>query len=299
MDTNEREAKLLDPNETDGAELVAVDNQEEAHEETRKQIEEALAKYKEQVKTYKRSTVNEGELNDFGSAVAEIMNFDDDLGRAEEALNTLSELAHDREFGVNEPRIKETCYGILGASLSNNPEAVTNVLQNQPSLFVDTLFGVLRQKDTTDRIQKRVLGVLQGLTSDAKFVQQRIGDIITVFPSLGQQAKDRVAVILEDLNLTEKASKADEMVSNYLQEWLSAAKSTSEFQFKQYFKTLAELHETGLLKPSKQFLLWLSEETEKRKADKDAKDLDFNKFMLDARHVIFGNPNAARKADEL
>ncbi|QRG39367.1 hypothetical protein FDK38_003809 [Candidozyma auris] len=318
MDTNEREAKLLDPNETDGAELVAVDNQEEAHEETRKQIEEALAKFKEQVKTYKRSKVNEGELNDFGSAVAEIMNFDDDLGRAEEALNTLSELAHDREFGVrltqkpdifekihtialevNEPRIKETCYGILGASLSNNPEAVTNVLQNQPSLFVDTLFGVLRQKDTTDRIQKRVLGVLQGLTSDAKFVQQRIGDIITVFPSLGQQAKDRVAVILEDLNLTEKASKADEMVSNYLQEWLSAAKSTSEFQFKQYFKTLAELHETGLLKPSKQFLLWLSEETEKRKADKDAKDVDFNKFMLDARHVIFGNPNAARKADEL
>ncbi|PYD07500.1 hypothetical protein DND36_32320, partial [Pseudomonas savastanoi pv. glycinea] len=127
MDTNEREAKLLDPNETDGAELVAVDNQEEAHEETRKQIEEALAKYKERVKTYKRSKVNEGELNDFGSAVAEIMNFDDDLGRAEEALNTLSELAHDREFGVrltqkpdifekihtialevNELRIKET-----------------------------------------------------------------------------------------------------------------------------------------------------------------------------------------------
>lgn len=319
MESNEREAKLVDPNEGEGAELVAVDNGEEEQEALQLQIREALQRYKEQHKEYKRSKVDEGELSDFGSAVEEVLAFDADLGRVERALETLVELSHDREFGVrltqkpeifekihtialevDEPKIKEMCYSVLGASLRNNPEAVTNVLQNQPSLFVDTLFGVLREEASTDKLQKRVLGVLQGLTSNAKFAQQRVGDLVNVFPSLGKLAKDRVAVILEDLQLTEGTGKADETVSNYIQKLLYDTKALSESQLKQYFRTLTSLHEKGVLKPSKEFLSWLAEEVETRKAAAgEAADSAFNKFMLEARHTIFGNPNAARKADEL
>lgn len=318
MDTGEKEAKLLDPNDSGSSDLIVVENDEAEREAIQQKIEEALNKYKQQKKEYKRSAVEEEEYTDFSSALTEILTFDADLGKVEKALDTLVELSHDREYGlrltqrptifekiheialeVQEPSIKEKCYSVLGASLRNNPEAVANVLRNQPTIFIDTLFGVLRDEGTSDKLQKRVLGVVQGLSSNAQFAQQRLGDLIAVFPALGQQAKDRVAVILEDLELTEASDDSDKSVSNFIQQSLAEAKARSEYQLKQFYKALVELHEPGLLKPTKQFLSWLSEEIEKRKHATDAPDEAFNKFMLETRHTIFGNPNAARKADEL
>lgn len=318
MELNQREAKILDGSEENNAvAVVDTEKEEEEQEAVKAKIKEALEKYKNQKKEYKRSTVNEGELNDFGSAVKEIASFNTDLGRVERALETLVDLAHDREFGVrltqdsavfdkihqialevDDSRVKEMCYNVLAASLRNNPEAVTNVLKNQPSLFVDTLLGVLQETETSDILQKRIVGVFQGLVSDASFAQQRVGDLISVFPDLGKQAKDRVAVILEDLNLAVTGETSDKTISEYIQQSLSESKTASESQLKLYFRALASLHETGVLKPTKQFVAWLAEEVEKRKRGSDAEST-FNKFMLEARHTIFGNPNAARKADEL
>ncbi|KAG2733731.1 hypothetical protein G9P44_003256 [Scheffersomyces stipitis] len=286
--------------------------------------------------------VNHDDLTSFDSAVAEIISFSGDNSRLSQALDTLIDLSHDIEFGVKltasrdifdslleigqshkDDEITEKVYRIMGASLRNNPDSVTNLLRNSDGSFVAALFSNLStQKDV---IQKRILGIIQGLAQNSHFAYEYfshnknhgISNLISVYPQLGPDSRERCVNILEDLNLlsrddfdrraVEEFNNADLQISRFLQESLSSNEITSPIQFRTYFDNLVTLHERNKeLKPTSDFLKWLATEVETRKSYKKREDYpqqekDYDEKMLHARHVVFGNPLGLRKAiaDEL
>lgn len=359
IETGEREAKLNEETGQTAPELIVVEQPETPHDQAEKdreqveqQIQDTINKYRNEKKLFLRSRVSEAELNDFQSSVDELLTFGEggDLARLEKALETLADLSHDIEFGVrltkdpaiyaalskvaevavDEESVVERAYRIMGSALRNNPEAVDNVISGQPELFVSELFVILKLPDTTDVIQKRILGVISALSSNRSFAYQYLNIdeeaksqgldlLIKYFPQAGRASKERIINILEDLEIIEDTPSYDrrslEMsvkpeykVSKLLQARFVGEKLQSEPQFTAYFLTLVDLHENNVLDVSKEFLLWLSEESELRKLGKRARDHvysgenpDFDKLLVDVRHRVFGNPHGHRKAydDEL
>lgn len=360
LETGLEEAKLDEDTPHQNPELVVVpqpdDLGEKIHdtnENIKHKIQDTLAKYKKDKQEFVRSKVSQSDLNDFSSSVEELLAFGDggDISRLDKALDTLTDLSHDIEFGVQlskdanifaalqnvaslaaaEDEVTEKALRIMGSSLRNNPEAIANVIKNQPLSFFSELFEILQLPTTTDVIQKRILGVIHALSADRQLAYQHfstnylehssgLDTLLGFFPKAGRSAKERIILILEDLNvITDTTSSNDQRslelsmkpeykVSNLLQSILSEGKSKSEQQFQEYFSSLVSLHTDHALDTSKEFLGWLSEEVELRKLGKRARDViysgldtDFDAKMMEARHVVFGNPNAYRKAygDEL
>ena len=216
----------------------------------------------------------------------------------------------------------------MGSSLRNNPDAVTNVLNNQDARFVQGLFDKLNS-DASDVIKKRILGIIHALTQNSHFnakyfnlnnENSAIDSLVAVFPSLESQSQTRLMNIFEDLKLLDGAKSNEKRAieestdpksqySHFLQQLLSNNGVTSENQFKLYFNKLSEVHsQDKSLKPSKEFMEWLSKEAELRSKgnhERDSsyteEDKQFDQDLLRARHVVFGNPMGLRKAlaDEL
>lgn len=275
MATNEREAKLDEPGDSPKAEIEAVEPETDVS------------------------------LVDFSSD-----------SKTRELLENLIELSHDIKHGVQfthdrsifralqklaaNEEYAEKAYRIMGACLRNNPEAVRNVLEKQPGSFLEHLFSVLRNRSTPEVIQKRVLGILQGLAADVSFRHDFFSpdgqklhgfeQLVAVYPAVGPLAQERIVNILEDLLLLKRDATPHDAMSTMLQKRLVGCKS--EVQTQIMFKTLAKIHEGHV---SKEFMHWLSEQSEARKGD----DTDFSLYLVDARHQIFGNPNAHRKGMEL
>lgn len=352
LETGKEEAKLDTDSELK-PELVAVGEPQDVVDDAKDlkdQIQDTIAKYKREKSLFLRSRVSQSDLSDFSSAVDEVLSFENggDVVRLEKALDTLSELSHDIKFGVDltkDPGIfsalqhevklgelEEKAYRIMGSALRNNPEAVSNVLQLQPKLFFTDLLRVLQAPETSDVIQKRVLGVIQALAANEKFAYEFLNlenarfshgldQLLGFFPRAGRPAKERIITILEDLSIIKEAGTShydvrslqlsvqpEFKVSQLLQEILVEGRSNSEKQLQTHFNALVDLHKEKDLVTSKEFLQWLSEETELRKNGErkrdhvySGEDSQFDKIMLESRHAVFGNPNAQRKAmvDEL
>ncbi|EGW33868.1 uncharacterized protein SPAPADRAFT_59237 [Spathaspora passalidarum NRRL Y-27907] len=336
IDTLQREAKLMDPNENSESKeqqagVVVVESEEEVPPSKQEQlIQEAIRKHK----SSGRSKVNVHDLNNFDAAMEEAGQFDvgKDVERFKLALDTLEDLSHDIEFGVRITRdgpttknlikvatayqdtdVTDQIYRIIGASLRNNPEAIRNLLDDVDDVYIRDLFKQLH--DSKDVIQKRVLGIIQALAQDSSFAKQYftfdhsygLDDIVDIFPSLGPESRIRAANILEDLQLHDTTeTKREEQVpeqqfSSFIQKSLIENKVIAD-QMKTYFTKLVELHkETPSLQPSKDFISWLAQEVELRKENTKRDDYsqhekDFDREMLIARHEVFGNPMGLRKA---
>lgn len=358
LETGLEEAKLNEDIPHNNPELMVVPQTDEleekiheANEDMKQKIQDTLAKYKKEKNSFVRSKVSQSDLTDFSSSVKELLAFGDggDISRLEKALDTLTELSHDIEFGVrlskdadifaalqrvsslafDEEDVGEKAFRIMGSSLRNNPEAIENVIKNQPASFFSDLFEVLQLPSTSDVIQKRILGVIHALSADRQLAYQHLNindvqhsagldTLLGFFPKAGRSAKERIILILEDLDVIsenptshfdkrslEMSMKPEYKVSKLLQSVLSEGRAKSEKQFKDHFNTLVSLHSDHKLDISKEFLEWLSEEVELRKLGKRARDAiysgedgEFDAMMLEARHVVFGNPNAYRKAND-
>ncbi|CAK7890826.1 nucleotide exchange factor Sil1p [[Candida] anglica] len=225
--------------------------------------------------------------------------------------------------------IQEKAYRIMGSALRNNPEAVDNVLNKQSSTFLDTLFAQLRSIQS-DVLQKRILGVIHALTQSDHFNAEYINGggigldkLVDTFPSLGQQSKTRLINILEDANLLnidrssnskrviEDSTSPEKLYSDFLQDRLLSGKTNSETQLRLFFNKLSEVHTNNKnLKANKEFISWLAAESDTRAKSGKNKERDssytsadqaFDRGMLEARHIVFGNPMGLRKAyaDEL
>ncbi|KAI5962667.1 SIL1 [Candida pseudojiufengensis] len=225
--------------------------------------------------------------------------------------------------------ISEKSYNIIASSLRNNPEAIDNIISSQPDLVNHLFDDISRSKN--DKVQKRELGIIQALIQNSNFKaklanlnneQSGINKLIKLYSKLGPESQRRSINIINDLELTTKTNDRRSIeetdpnsnFSNFLQALLIEKKLNKD-NFQNHFKDLVDLHsDNSKLKPNNQFLKWLSEEVETRKErnlkikrdvenvdDQLQKDLDFDDYMLRARHEIFGNPMGLRKAiaDEL
>lgn len=339
--TSEKEAKLLDPNSVHEQGVVLSDNQDQEEEVvegmSRKEMHAKIQQFKQR-KASERSKASEADLNGFQSAVDDVVSYSGDDQRLQMALETLDDLSHDIEFGArltadkgiftallniahgsNDEKTEDKVYRIMAASLRNNPEATDNALEQLSKKFVTDL--LLAIGTSSDIIQKRILGVVQALVQNNHFSSQYflphsahsdgLTYLVGTYLKLGADSKIRFLNIFEDLGLSQDIERrsvpdVDAEVSRYLQDSL-ASQEPSDSRLKVYFSELKRLHENNDdLKPSTEFMQWLTKEVETRKDLKKRDDYsteskDFDAEMLRARHEVFGNPMGLRKAiaDEL
>lgn len=242
IDTLEREAKLMEPEENDSqrdvAELI-VGEGEQLQDKSEEILQELLQnrKHKENDNDHshvRKLRVSPDDLNNFESAVLEISNYQGDNERLSQALDTLIELSHDIEFGLKLTKDKESfeslrkivsntgnkqtiekVYRILGSSLRNNPVAIQNIIAYNDDSLVNDLFIQLRTHSGDDVIQKRILGVIQALAQNPKFASDYfsfensfgLDRIIEIYPEFDSQSRARASNILEDLSLFGKSNE--------------------------------------------------------------------------------------------
>lgn len=328
----DEDVKAADPG------LVVGESDHERHVDQLRSVEEALQKYKREKSAIQESHHNNhADIADFSLALEAVASHTDDDARLEVALDVLADLSHDIEFGerlTSQPRVfaalQQICLSptvlpvvaekllrIMAQALRNNPVAVANVVENQDAEYGDFLLSLLVKNSATAVIRKRVLGVLHALSANSKFAYSMFNDrddssasalhaLISVFPDLDWSARERAVFILEDLDMLEHTSagsdrraleqstRPEHKFLSYLQ-GLLLEKRGSEKQLRLAFDTLVSLHSALDIPASREFMEWLSEEVETRKSLGDA----YGRTMLEARHEVFGNRNALRKADEL
>ncbi|KAG7193675.1 nucleotide exchange factor sil1 [Scheffersomyces spartinae] len=242
-------------------------------------------------------------------------------------VNKLNEIVANNQYDYE---LIERIYRIFASSLRNNPNALEKFLERpQYVAYVNSLFDSLSEGQP-DVIQKRILGIVQALLGSDKFRHEYfqgngLNRLIRAYNYLGSQAKARVVNIFEDLDLITNVSNVagninsnglegnnkkrsqvfsiDMMASGYLQKRLMSGDLSFEL-FKELFQNLNDLHNANKeLLPSPEFLQWLTGELDRRSnlKERDEESLEFDREMLKARHLIYGNPKALRKAyaDEL
>lgn len=353
IDTLQREAKLMDPNEkndntqpdSQAGEIVV--SPEHQNQDDQKQSNQAKVEaIKQKLMQSKPKKLTPDEIDNYESSVNEIAQYPNgDQQNLHRAIENLIELSHDIEFGSRitaDPQIllqlqligenenfKEEIYRIVGATFRNNPDSTRNFMENDLAHGDEGLIEQwIKELDigsqNSDLIRKRVLGIFQGLIGNSQFKGQYLSNLLDkfvgIFPKLEESSKERLINIFEDLHLIDKQeiqarsdssdpSSANDSLSHFLQDKLKSLSVRDEDQFKLYYNALLELHDGDkTLKPSKSFVAWLDEESGKRAENIRARDnlysgedKEFDKKLLETRHLVFGNPNALRKhyEDEL
>lgn len=228
-----------------------------------------------------------------------------------EHFDKLIEIIEDEKslFG---DELKELALRIIAQSLRHNPKALANI----DTEMIFTKFFKLLNNETNTILQKRILGVISSLIQNSDNVEifnklNGEDNLLSKFDNFKQDSQLRILQILDDVKVHSKLSKRsldefDLKVFEKLQNALTLASPiTDETSFEILFDKLCELKDSNSeFKPSDKFINWLVNEIEQRKLVKrDGGEIndDLYKKLLTARHVVFGNPNALRKAlaDEL
>lgn len=256
-----------------------------------------------------------------------------------DCLELLADLSHDLEHGVElvknvEPlltlsglsdqkmrssaipqdethRIKETALRAVAASLRNNPDALEVFWSHADSNLMELLMQRLEHSED-QVILKRYLGVLSGLTENdtgfGKFKSchgnQRL---LAVLDRLDSSSQSRALRILQHTSLQKRDTEQDEtlVLFRLLTETLTKEEISTESQFRNLFGKLVELKKSSFsgMKMDSDFLEWLNKQIDKRKINLSPRDDEEPVYedLLKARHQVFGNPMAMRKAmaDEL
>lgn len=340
METLQKEAKLMSEDERESEETpkeIGFNGGESEHFEGHKVENQVPAVYETSDVSTFNGAVNA--VLRFGDRITSSSSGKLNEKDINDAAETLVDLSHDLEHGVRltqDPKIfisildiadsvgldlKEKLLRIMGSSLRNNPEAIGNVLKLQNPQFINRLFDYLEDNTAEEVVKKRVIGIIHALSLNNSFKLEYlslqrgrgIDRLVSVFPELEHSSQVRVMNILEDLGLVADLEKRQEEspqleFSNFLQSSLHERKVVAEPQFQLYFNKLTQLHKQNKdLKPTPEFLQWLAQEANVRvEGHKDTRDIspenqNFDRQMLQARHEVFGNPNAMRKAylDEL
>ncbi|CCH40526.1 Nucleotide exchange factor SIL1 [Wickerhamomyces ciferrii] len=224
-------------------------------------------------------------------------------------FDRLVELATDKKHSI---MVQEMSSRVIAQSLRHNPKALENV---QITQVLPKFLAVLQDEDNSV-LQKRILGVISSLVQsevNVAIFKNFKGESILLdnFSKFKEDSKIRALEILEDVkkyNGLQKRSNEDDLLNSKIfktiQDSLSNNEISDDHNLEKLFDKAVELKsENKHYKTDSQFLQWLSKQVEDRKLNK--RDSDYNdelhKKLLEARHVVFGNPNALRKAfvDEL
>ncbi|KAH3675138.1 hypothetical protein WICMUC_002794 [Wickerhamomyces mucosus] len=246
-------------------------------------------------------------------------------------LESLNEYSHSLKDGIKitEPKnfiplfevatdnakysyeIRELGLRAIAQSLRHNLKALENI--NAESTF-KVLLQHLQSEDNSI-IQKRLLGVISSVLQTNKNVDKFLkldGEnfLLRLYPHLSEDSKVRSLEIIEDINKLKLSKRSEENDSNLrlfdtIQNSLSNDELKDDHNLEKLFDKAVSLKESGQFKPNERFMIWLSNQLESRKLQKRDKVEDYNenlhRKLLEARHLVFGNPNALRKAldDEL
>lgn len=206
--------------------------------------------------------------------------------------------------------IQEMSARVIAQSLRHNPKALSNI---DASNVLPKFLTALKLEDNSV-LQKRYLGVISSIVqtdSNALIFKQLGGQdaLLDSFSKLQEDSKIRALEILDDIKahgLT-KRGEDDEDAKTFqtVQQSLANKEINDDHALEQIFDKVVSLkNENRQLKSDPKFIEWLSEEVETRKlAKRDDEGVDdkLHQKLLEARHIVFGNPNALRKAmaDEL
>ncbi|ONH67783.1 Nucleotide exchange factor SIL1 [Cyberlindnera fabianii] len=217
-------------------------------------------------------------------------------------MNQLLTLAFSNQYSN---KIKELSLRVIAQSLRHNPEAVLNVdfTQVLPSL----LSNIASQSDAI--LQKRLLGVVSSLIQNENNAKEFITSngretLLNTFPRLQSDSKIRSLEILDDLSShgllkRDSDSEFSGALFKTVQDTLSGGSVEDDNTLETVFDKLVQMKKDDRsLKTDPKFLEWLAQEVETRKLSKrDEADEELHKKLLEARHAVFGNPMAMRKAN--
>lgn len=205
----------------------------------------------------------------------------------ERAFDELLKLTRDENVTVRDLSLR-----VIAQCLRHNKEAVekVNVVEVLPLLFQDL-------ESSNNFIQKRILGVISALVVEDE-ANVKICDnsgyftkLLALLPDLQEDAQLRVLNIFEDVT----DHRYDEALLKTLEEML-INKNFNQYALESLFDAACSLKRGNhALKASPEFINWILDQVDKRhKSD------PFRTKLLEARHEVFGNRLALRKAfDEL
>jgi nucleotide exchange factor SIL1 len=244
-----------------------------------------------------------------------------------EGLESLTEHSHNLNDGIliseplylekllelidgGDPKLKELSLRIIAQSLRHNEDALANV-------DLDLVFPKVIQVLKSERdpvLQKRTLGVISSLIQNEEGSTKFLdlggdGVLLDNLKHFKEDSQIRSLEILEDLKarLTKRDNSYDLKLFKILQEALKNGDIEGEHSVSYAFDRLTELkQENKDFKTDTGFLEWLanivtSKSLIKRDGKGEVEDDSLHRKLLEARHLVFGNPNALRKAfdDEL
>lgn len=224
-----------------------------------------------------------------------------------ENFNNLVDLATSKSKYTN--NVHEMASRVIAQALRHNPKALSNIDAGE---VLPKFLNALKTEDNSV-LQKRFLGVISSVvqTDSNSLIFKQLGGqdlLLDSFSKLQEDSKVRALEILDDVK-RHALVKRDEDNDNAkifqtIQRSLANKEVQDDHALEQIFdRAVALKKENKQLKSDPSFMEWLSEEVQTRKLAKrdDETNDDLHQKLLEARHVVFGNPNALRKAmaDEL
>lgn len=234
-----------------------------------------------------------------------------------ETLENIGDLAHDILHGVtvakdgvdalmgiavsekSSKKAKELSIISLGATFNNNEEAI---LASEGKSLVKKLLQLLA-KVNDDTIRRRIVYAISSIESQSKNYQKEFlandGSklYLSIFENSDDMLKKRILQVVSTKTSTDWPLKEIQNWSNMLQNnIIHEPPATYKWIL---FSVLTRLHEHNELNVDEHFLDWISKEAEALKQTRaEGEEQNYREEVLKARHLVFGNPKAARK-DEL
>ncbi|SCU90546.1 LANO_0D09142g1_1 [Lachancea nothofagi CBS 11611] len=212
---------------------------------------------------------------------------------------------------------KQMSLTMLTGCLRNNPPAISYVQANDPN-FTQEIFreltGLVHQppKPQVVVLVKRYLSILQAMLGENIELDEDVllklchwGD-----PQIKRRALEIGSHLFSDSNHSDQSGLGKRSPSAYeIQKWVDEFamglqdKNVDELHIRNFFNSLYHIkQEMGKsVKVDSSFLNWLSEESENRRSrlenglhERDLEQDEFDRKLVDSRHLIFGNPMAHR-----
>lgn len=247
-----------------------------------------------------------------------------------ETLEEVAEYSHEGDFGERIARsglsvelfrvlvshdysteYRELCARIFGATFKNNPDSqklLFNVVGGDGKV-ISKLLDALKT-ETNDKMKSRLLYVLGSLMTHQRGMDEFIelkGNMLLrdIFAKGSSSLRSKCLIFVWDHVLHSAAVQDNKWHQEELAYWSDTLQNAlikgKDVLGQEMFETLVKITElNGRLPVKKDFLKWLSKKSDEG-LKKRNRDDEFYQLVREARHTVFGNPNAERKhnAEEL
>lgn len=254
----------------------------------------------------------------------------------ESVLDELAEFAHDykkgfkiisneyqtlESFAFNESvptQVRELAARIILSSLRNNPPSIDFINENYPESTTKIYNELSKLGDSADNalLVKRFLSMLDVIFSRSEKVTINDEILWRHYQAMDPVSKIKVLEIISKyynknnvntVNGPDKNLMVVQKWTNELTNFLQVPE-LDEFHLREFFNCVCFIKESfkESIKIDTDFINWLIVEIESRREKskdevykRDVDQLEFDDQLAQSRHMVFGNPNAARLKERL